>query len=104
AVSLERKNRDPAGAPARLASVGETHAGGWQTGFRLAVRFWPVLLPQCRGADRVGHWSVFLSAKNGEPFGGAPLERRVLFQRAEAWGSSRHNPGHGPDRDHSGRF
>ena len=41
------------------------------------VRFRPLLLSQREGATRARQRPVFLSAEDGEPSRGAPLERRL---------------------------
>ena len=82
ALRIAPAARHPDGASARLAPGGEALSHRRRAHLGLAVRFRPVLLPQCRArCSANGTRAVFLPAEDGEPARGAPVERRVSWPR-----------------------
>ena len=49
----------------------------------LHLRFWPLLLPQCQGTAGPRQRSVLLPAQDGEPSGGAVVERHFYSRSKE---------------------
>ncbi len=101
--ALRQAGRAPR-APARLAPAGRPPAHRQRTDVRFAVRFRPLRLPQRAGHSRAGQRTIFLSAQDGEPPRGAPVERGVPPRRGGARPSRRHHQGDRADRDAARRL
>ena len=87
---LNDKDRDAAGAPARLALDREARAGRRPADLRLALRFRPVLLSQRQGADGArAPGPYFYLPKTGEPSRSPPVERRLSSPPRTALGVPR---------------
>ncbi len=104
ALQAQRRDRDLAGAAARLASAGAARAGRRRADVGRLLRFRPLLLPQREAAARQGQRPLFLPAEDGEPSGGAALERRFRSRAGEARRPQGLDQGDGADRDHHGRL
>src|SRR5439155_13259753 len=76
-IPPEPGDRDPPGSAPRLAPAGEArdHRSRADLGKPGGLR--ALLLPQCEGASSPRDRPVLLSAEDGKPPGGPPLERGV---------------------------
>ena len=94
AVPPERRDRDAARAPARLAPRGAPLRGRRRADLREPLRLRPLLPPQPRPRR-----PLLLPAEAGVAPGGAALERRLRLGAGRARRAARHDQGNRPDRD-----
>ena len=104
ALRPRRQDCHADGAPSRLAPGGEAREGRRRARRRRVLRFRPLLLPQREGTARARYGSLLLPAEDGEPPGGAALERRLQLRPGRAQDSPRNDQGDGADRDRPRRI
>ena len=104
-LPAERRDRDAARPPARLAPAREARARRRRAGLGAACSTSASTSSTTRrGARRARHGPVLLPAEAREPPRGAALERRLRRARRSALGlAARHDPRDRPDRDDPGR-
>ena len=98
----ERRRRDPAGPPARVAHARAAPPGRRRARVGEPVRLRALRLPQRPPAARARERPVLLPAEAREPSRGAALERRVRAGRGPARAPARRDPRHRPRRDDPG--
>ena len=98
----ERRRRDPARAPARVAHARAAPPGRRRAGVGEPVRLRALRLPQRAPAARARQRPVLLPAEAREPSRGAVVERRVRAGRGAARAPARRDPRDRPGGDDPG--
>ena len=96
------RSRHAAGPAAGLASARAPRPRRRRADVGGAVRLRDVLLSLGAAPDRLRAGAVLLSAQDGVPSGGAPVERRLLLRPGPRGHGARDDQGHRADRDAAG--
>src|SRR6266849_8176300 len=100
----EGRDRDPAGAAARLALARESLAGRRRADLGQPVRLRPLPVSLRPAPMRCRLRSVLLSPQARVASRGATVERRLSPRPGATFAPARDDPGHRADRDHPGRL